>query len=349
MGRGKPEKYIALAEAIRKLAEERQLKRGEALPPERQLAQLFDCSHLTVRKALHVLEQDNLIHKQPSRGNYLGPRPDGGGKSGIVGFIFPDDETYYYKLFAELEAGFSAMNLHPVVHITGSATAKEIAILDFLSGIPAAALIAVPNPACRERYRRLRLPAIFFDLGIDEVAIPQVISDDASGARAAVEYLYSIGHRRIAHIGGTYDRTSELRRLGYEEVLARHGIQMPPWYIKRQTPSREWGYYAARELLSSDEPPTAIFCGNDTIAAGVVRYCSTYGHAIPEACSVIGFGNTAIAEDLNLSSVSQHSDKIAAALVENLRMLLAGNRPPARTLVPTALVLRGSSAPVKKY
>jgi LacI family transcriptional regulator/LacI family repressor for deo operon, udp, cdd, tsx, nupC, and nupG len=345
MKRGKPEKYIGLAGEIRKLVKERNLKTGDALPPERKLAELYACNHLTIRKALRLLENEKLIHKVPSKGNFVGHRSTASPTKGIIGFIFPDDEIFYYKIFSALESKFSELNLHPIVHLTHNIKEKEEKILIFLESVGADALIAVPNLQCLESYRKLTVPLLFFDLYLKELPVPYVITDDYQGATSAIECLLSLGHRKIAYVSGTYDLTSKLRCQGYLDTLEKNGVKIYPEYIKCQEPTREWGYYAARELFNSADSPTAIFCGNDTVAAGVIRYFTAQKISVPDDCSIIAFGNTPIVEDLNLASVSQNSSKIIDALGSNLQIILKGETAPRETLISTNLVLRGSTAP----
>ena len=341
---GKPEKYIGLAGNIRQLIKDNNLKNGEALPSERKLAKFYTCNHLTIRKALHLLKNEKLIHKVPSKGNFVGQRSIASPQKGLLGFIFPDDEIFYYKIFSALETKFSELNLHPIVHLTHNIKEKEDKILGFLEDCGADALIAVPNSQCLEAYRKLTIPSLFFDLYLDNLAIPHVVTDDYQGATAATEHLLSLGHTQIAYISGTYDYTSRLRRQGYLDTLNKNNIQFPPGYMKCQEPTREWGYYAARELFSFQDKPTAIFCSNDTIAAGVVRYLNSQKLSIPNDCSIVSFGNTPIAEDLNLASVSQNSSKIIDAISSNLQIILKGDIAPRETLINTNLVLRGSTA-----
>ncbi|MEI8247197.1 MAG: GntR family transcriptional regulator [Lentisphaerota bacterium] len=344
MKRGKPEKYIALAETIRLFIKEKRLKKGDSLPSERILSDMFSVNHLTLRKALRLLEQENLIYKEPSRGNFVGTKPLLPGKNGIVGFIFPDDEVFYYKIFAELERFLSEAGLHPVVHITNNIKEKEEKILDFMIASGAEALIAAPNSQCAGKYRDLKIPVIFYDLFIPGLNIPHIISDDYDGAEKITEHLVSLGHSRIAHVSGTYEHTSELRLKGYLDVLKKHGIEVPGKYIKCKEPSREWGYYAAKELTAMKSPPTAILCGNDTIAAGVFRLLSSKGIRVPDDCSLCGFGNTTVAEDLDLTSVSQHTPKIADAIRNNLQIILRGETPSPETVINTTLIVRRSTA-----
>jgi len=344
MKRGKPEKYIALAETIRQYIKEERLKKNDPLASERKLSEMFSVNHLTLRKALRLLEQEKLIYKEPSRGNFVGSKPPLAGKNGIVGFIFPDDEAFYYKIFAELEKFFSETGLHPVVHITHNIKEKEEKILDFMVESGAEAIIAAPNPQCAGKYLNLKIPVLFFDLFIPGLDIPRIISDDYAGGEKITSHLVSLGHSRIACINGTYEHTSELRLKGYLDVLKKHDISVHDKYIKCKELSREWGYYAARELFAMKHPPTAIFCGNDTVAAGVFRYLSSKGVNVPGGCSLCGFGNTEVAEDLDLTSASQHTPKIAEAIRNNLQIIMRGEAPPAETIINTTLIVRSSTA-----
>lgn len=345
MKRGKPEKYIGLAEEIRQLVARKRLKQGDALPSERQLATMFACSHLTIRKALRLLEQEKLLHRKPSRGSYVGARPGPETGKPLIGILFPDHELFYYNIFSVLEEKLFSAGLHPVVHLTHDSRRKEELIIDFVREHGFAALLAVPNPLCAEHYAALPIPLVCFDVSLPDIDVPHVISDDYQGAIAASRHLLSLGHSRIAHLGCAYDHTAELRRKGLFDALRQAGIELPGDFFRAGSPTRKWGYDAAQALFALHSPPTALFCGNDTIAAGARRYCHEHGIKVPEQCSLIGFGDTAVAEDIDLTSVCQHTDRIAGALWNILRLRLNGEEAPLETVIPTSLALRGSTAP----
>ena len=338
MNRGKPQKFDHLAEAIRELTG----PKGAKLPSERELALRFSCSHLTVRKALGLLSRSGKVHAVPGRGWYAGPGGPMRRTTDQIGFIFPDDEIFYYRIFAEVERVSASAGLHPVVHLTGGSEQKENKLLDYFEQSRMKALIAVPNRLCADHYRQLKIPVLFFDMRLPELDIPQIVSDDYSGALTAAEQLIRLGHVRIAHIGSEYDYTGEQRLNGYLDALRRYGLAGQKQLIKMRYPSREWGYHAARELFELKRPPTAIFCANDTIAAGVVNFCADRGIGIPEELSVIGFGNTPTAEYLNLNSVSQNQNKISGAICTNLGKLLEREEIPPLTVIPTTYIARQS-------
>ncbi len=338
MAPGKPEKYTAIARGIERLIVERQLKKGDKLPSERSLAEQFEVTQLTVRRALAALVEQGRIHKEPSRGNFVGPAPRQSSGLGLVAFLVPEHEIYFYSVFAALEKELSAAGLHPVVHITGSSVAKEESLLRYFDANGFDAVIAVPNAECAGVYAEMLTPVVFFDNRIEELDIPSVISDDFGGAFSLTEYLISMGHRRIAHIGGGDDLTAKQRLSGWREALKKHQIEVDESLVMVNSYSRDWGYYAAREM-PSENPPTALFCANDTLAAGVIRYL----HEHNLNCSVTGFGDTEIAGDLDLTSVSQSCDLIAANICRIVMRLLRHEKPLRReNIIAAAPVIRNS-------
>jgi len=317
---------------------------GGRLPSERSLAEEYACNHLTIRKALRTLEQNGLIYKVPSVGSFAGPCPEEPDASGLVGIIFPDGELYYYRLLIQLEVVFARFHLYPIVKLTGSNAGREDETLQFFQKKKVRAVISAPNILCIKQYEKMHCPVIFFDLYPGKTQIPHVISDDFSGAFAAADYLCSLGHERIAYIGSRLDPASEKRCEGYLAALNKNGIKVEKRYIKKKVLTREWGMQASARLLGMKKRPSAILCGNDTAAAGVIRYCSAKGIRIPENLSLIGFGNTEIAEDLSLTSVSQNSDQIAEAIAGSLAMMFDGKEVPQEIKIPEKILHRNSTA-----
>lgn len=346
MPRGKPIRYKALAEAIRTMIRSQRMRRGDALPPERTLAQNLGANHLTVRKALRVLEAEGLLHTVPSRGSFVGRPAAPNGKTGLLGFVFPDDEVFFHEILAGLEQKCEPRGLHPLMHITHQSAEKERRIVEYFRQMPMAAVVAAPNVESAASYQALACPVVFFDTYIEALKTPQVVTDDAMGARRATRHLIQLGHRRIAHIGGMGDPTSGLRLNGYLDALAAHGLAVDARLIKRRDYGREWGYYATGELFTPvRKRPTALFCGNDTLATGALRRLRELGLSCPGDVSVVGFGNTAIAADLDLTTIDQPRHAIVDALLHNLRLLMDGENATSLTRIATELILRSTTTP----
>jgi len=124
-----------------------------------------------------------------------------------------------------------------------------------------------------------------------------VAADDFAGASLVVDHLVSLGHRRIAYINHTTERTNdarlpeEVRVRGYVDSMIRHGLADSIDIIESQW-SQEGGESSGREILARDIRPTAVFAGCDVAALGVMTALWTAGLSIPEELSIVGFDNT---------------------------------------------------------
>jgi DNA-binding LacI/PurR family transcriptional regulator len=342
---GRKRKFEEIANRIVSFIEKEKLCPGDRLPSEKKLAMNFGVNHLTVRKALSLLCEKGITHKKPSRGNFAGAGREPVSKSGLIGVLFPEEEPYFYDIFSALENRMSLFGYTPLFHITRGSTARERGILESFERNGAEGIISAPNVFCGDAYEKLKVPAVFFDNYINESRIPYIVTDDLKGAADAVSHLISLGHRRIAYIGGKNDFTAVKRFEGYCSVLKEAGQELSENYIFRKEYSRRWGYNAASFLFDERKPPTAIFCGNDTIAAGVLGYMSNRGLRCPENLSVAGFGDLNFSEGLGLTTVNQSCRAVAESVWSVLSSLIEGEKISGGQVLPTSLIVRHSTAP----
>ncbi len=163
--------------------------------------------------------------------------------------------------------------------------------------------------------------------------------------RRATEYLIKHGHRKIAYFEGNELLSSNLlRRKGYLEALAAHGIPTDPSLIVPGLYSPESGYERTKKIVERGaDRPTAIFCASDDIAFGVLRACVDLGLDVPRDVSVIGFDDTAGASATQppLTTIRQPLAKIGAQAVELLLdMVREGVAPGHAEIVPAELIER---------
>ena len=339
-------KFVKLADSISAMIGEKGLKNGERLPSEKSLAKSLKVNHLTVRKALGLLEAKGRVHKIPSKGNFVGKASRADTGSGLIGVLYPEDESFFYEILSGFESRMALAGYSPVVHISHWSPEREKNILDDFFRLRVEGLIAVPNSECAALYRQMELPVVFFDTYIEGMDVPYVLTDDKEGGIMAMEHLFSLGHRKIAYIGSVHERNSISRKEAYLEVLARHGIQRRAAFCLEREYSREWGYNAAGQLFCARhaDSPTAVFCGNDAIASGVISYLNSRNVRIPAQVSVMGFGNVGYSESIGLSTVDQPTGRIADAVWKNMRGLLAGESITGGTVIPTSLIVRRTCA-----
>lgn len=123
-----------------------------------------------------------------------------------------------------------------------------------------------------------------------------VVTHDSVGAEEAAHHLAELGHERIAHISGPPSfRSAHERRRGFREALAQRGIKLKPSYDREGDYTFDSGIAVGRELLSLKPRPTAIFAGNDEMAAGIYKVAHELGLEIPRDLSVVGFDDSATA------------------------------------------------------
>jgi DNA-binding LacI/PurR family transcriptional regulator len=182
----------------------------------------------------------------------------------------------------------------------------------------------------------------------DPGVLPAVRLDVEAGGAAIAEHLLGLGHRRLGRVvSAVYTSTFRRREAAWAEVLSAAG--MDPWAVPRTSSAMnvDGAVAAAGELLDGTPLPTAVFCDDDVLAAGLYVAARERGLRVPDDLSVVGFDDLDIARVLDppLTTVAADPAALGAAAFERLVARLAGEDRPAETLVPVELVVRGSTAP----
>jgi LacI family transcriptional regulator len=126
-----------------------------------------------------------------------------------------------------------------------------------------------------------------------------VASNDREAVCGAVAYLIEMGHRRIGFVAGPHGfRSAHERRLGFEDALHNAGITVPRSYFTDGSYRFDSGQQAGERLLDLLPRPTAIFCSNDEMAAGVLHIARQRGLEVPGDLSIVGFDDTTIASHI---------------------------------------------------
>lgn len=118
--------------------------------------------------------------------------------------------------------------------------------------------------------------------------------DNINAAYKAVNYLIKLGHKKIAFFSGPVHSGHNTERLeGYKKALNNNGIVLNKHFIIKAGSYLENGYAAGKELFNkcSNDLPTAIFCYNDLVAIGLMRYLDENEIKVPEQISIMGFDN----------------------------------------------------------
>lgn len=195
------------------------------------------------------------------------------------------------------------------------------------------------------------IPIVVVDM--DSANCSVVYSDNSEGARMAVNYLYELGHRAIAHIAGDSSIDAGAARVkGYE--LAMHALDLPiqPGYlVNAGFFSVEEGKQAMEQLLQLPSPPTAVFVAGDQMAIGAIEAVHKHGLRVPEDISIIGYDDIEMIKYITpkLTTIRQDTDEIGEAAAELLiEQMTAKERRTERRVIPVRLIERASCAPIIK-
>jgi DNA-binding LacI/PurR family transcriptional regulator len=174
---------------------------------------------------------------------------------------------------------------------------------------------------------------------------PSVRFDAEGGAADAFGHLLELGHRRIGHLAAAFDApTFHLREKARRRVLGEAGLD--PDALPRAI--TEIGIDDARDAAGPllAEGPTAVFCDDDVIAAGLYLAAREGGLHIPSDLSVIGFDDMDFARVLDppLTTVALDAEQLGASAFKLLEARMAGRRTRRRVVLPAELLVRGSTA-----
>jgi LacI family transcriptional regulator len=188
--------------------------------------------------------------------------------------------------------------------------------------------------------RRIDVPVVLVDGYAKNWRCDSIVTDNIGGARQAVQYLVTRGHRHIA------PPSIHERRQGYLDILQEYALES---YIVETELSREDGEAGAAELFARAPHITAFFGCNDDTALGVLAAARKTGRTVPGDLSLVGFDNIDLSKEITpaLTTIHVHKSWMGAmsvqALIDRVRH---PKRPKVTTVVSTDLIVRDSVRPV---
>ena len=156
---------------------------------------------------------------------------------------------------------------------------------------------------------------IIIRIGDSPAQCPQITVDEADGARKAARYLLDLGHRRIALVAPAFSTTGVAMRQGFAEEIAAQGLPAGTGAIESCARGIDGGTLAVHAYRGRDEQCRAFICASDEIAAGAVRALREAGLVPGDDCSVIGFGNTRLAQGMGMTTIDPCFDRLAERVV----------------------------------
>lgn len=188
------------------------------------------------------------------------------------------------------------------------------------------------------------LPMVFIDREPVGIEADAVVTDNVAGSAGAAAHLMRHGHTKLAFLGDRTDiQTARERRRGFIEEIARAGIPTTTIPVREGLHDEEAARLAVHELMASQDPPTAIFSGQNLITFGAMRALKELGAS--KRVALVGFDDFVLADmmDPGITVVAQHPDRIGRLAAERLLARIDGDQTAPRTyVVPSELIPRGS-------
>lgn len=272
------------------------------------IAERLGVSTVTVSKALSgqkgVSEElrmkikalaDEMGYKQPSA-----QRKEKENKSYNIGVLIAERyldkyDSFYWQMYQQVATKAVAKECFTLMEVvsTGMELAREMPKLVQEQKVDGIMMIGrLADDYLEVLNERSGIPVIYLDFCDEKTDTDAVISDSYYGAYRLTNYLFDMGHRKIAYVG-TLLATGSItdRYFGYAKSLLEHGLAVrEDWVIDDR--DRETGKIDTEHMLQlPEEMPTAFVCNCDLTAAFLIKKLQDAGYRVPEDISVAGYDN----------------------------------------------------------
>lgn len=234
---------------------------------------------------------------------------------------------------------------------------RERADLEVLLDKQVDGVILMSGYRVRERGRPAlnleSLPVVYLYQYTHDVSVPCVLPDDYTGGKLGTRHLIDSGRKRIGLINGPSHYEATHKRLdGYRDALNEAGLVVDPNLVRVGKWYESSGYQLAHELMDLAQPPDALFCCSDSLAAGALDALLELGVKVPHDLSVVGFDDRHFAahQQPPLTTVALPLHQMGRLAGELLISTIRGESPEAKIChVPCSLVQRDSSINQSAY
>ena len=274
-----------------------------------------------------------------------------GGKSKTIGVIVSNLENpFFFDIYKTIEADAHAHGSEVVMANTDYRSEQLMTSVRLMIGRRLAGLAAIVSemaPELIEELKESRTPVVFYDVGTPCQNITNIRVDYRRGIEKVVDYLHSLGHRRLGFVGH-HDILGPLneRMKAVMDAVAR----IPELEVRAaaNADTLEGGRLATRALLATGFEPTAIICVNDITAVGALRELRERGLSVPQDISVTGFDNVKLSEFCYpaLTTVHIPRDRVGHIISDYLIPKPNGTQTVGEIVIDPEFVVRDSTGPV---
>lgn len=348
--------YKQLSDKLRKDILAGKYKTDERLPSMDDLSELYEMNRITVKRALSELRAEGLIYSIPAQGTYVSsghasPVPSGNRRK-TIGLVLSGLQThafgsYHVDVITGIQEALGKLEWYLMLIVLDDPSEDRAYEHVMQIQLDGAIYLGVFSPTLLRRLVRNGPPAVLIDQKIRGLKCDVINVDNYAGAYEATQHLINLGHRRLTCVTGHPGHITNERREGVLDAWTEAGLPKTDIHWIEGDFMKDAGNHAAEMILKSKNRPTAVFCFNDEMAAGVMQTLHAEGSLhIPRDISVMGFDNITwcLATAPEMTSVQVERFAMGHLAVDRLQANLScPDHTPTSTAVSTRLVIRQST------
>lgn len=297
-------RHLQLREAIRRDALRGGLSAGDLIPSERDIAETYEVSRVTVRRAISDLVKEGFLRREDRRGTFIADTSCSvpllrNTERRLVGVLLCRTANFFSeRLLRGMDDESHELNYSVAFGSSDEDPLRASQQIERMADEGVLGFVIVPlagenyrdtNERLFSQIRRKGLPFVLLDCYVEGSGADTVVSDNFDGAYRATQHLIDLGHRHIAFLAYLPTSAVEERVSGYQKCLRDNGICPDEALLKRVRP--EGVKIAVKELMESNPSVSAIFCVNDTKAMLAWEALRELGLRVPEHVALVGYDN----------------------------------------------------------
>jgi GntR family transcriptional regulator, arabinose operon transcriptional repressor len=354
--------YVRVADDLRSKFGKSGYEFGKLLLSEHELSKAYNLSRGTIRKALNILADEQLISRQPGRGTIiLPPQSKHAEKRKNIAVVVSIMRGVNEEMFSSIEQSLYQANCNLISSSTRQDPDLESELLErFLIDNPDGLILYTTGTARNvDLIRKLveaKVPTILHDRFIDSLGdnLNWVVAENFEGAYEITKHLIDLQHKKIAFVAWTPDyefiNTIQERRAGYEQAMTDHDLDLTTLIDcgTQITPSSKRSFAEKMYGFIEKYKPTAIFFHNDAAIYHLYQQFFDWGIQIPQDISVVGFDKLEIAfgsVPFDLTTVRQDFKRFGQITTDTLLSQIKNpTQQPVQIRVPVSLHIGNTTA-----
>lgn len=351
-------KYEIVKETLRQEIIDGKYQINQKLPTESELMKRFNVSRYTIRRAIGDLENEHYVYRIQGGGMFVQDwqREWGANENNkLIGVISTHMADYIFpSIMSGIDSIISNHGYSLIIGNTLNNHQRERRSLLNLFDLKIAGLIieptqsALPNPNLDlyQQINNYHIPTILFHSTYPSLDFPTLLTADLEGEKRLINYLFSLGHRKILGIFQVDDQQGVDRMNGMIQAYQENQIPLTnsKMIMCQSTDSYDDIVKQVDIALSTTDHPTAIACYNDQYAIYLINHLQKRGINVPNDLSVVGFDNYDMAQVISptLTTINHPKRKLGEDAGKLMLQMIAGKKVESK-LYDTPLIKGESS------